>query len=988
MTCDLERPVFGYLPVRSPAWDGGARSVISFAADGFFGFACPPSVAGAIVGINSNALTYYFTSIEYGVHFQRGQYRVIEGGAHQTAWAPYSATDTFYLFRRSGVVYYVRATNTAPEYKEYDSRLPGIPLPGPIIYVSARESYGIAYLDASLYEVNDFVFREQGGDVWLPANEAGTDPENTAMVAGHIAFDGAAAATTSGAERDWLPTDLASGATVWLDASDATTVTLDSTAVTQWDDKSGNDRHASNSSGSDRPTYANGAINYPDTVGAQTYLEAAVPVSVLDGDHSITLVFEPYGAVIAGSFYEGLIDAYINDGDPFAEEYTLLRYPKSDRQRHDLGYWGDYSTTANNDWLNSDTGAKVFTMSRSGNTLTVRENGLTIITADVTGVSSGSSGDATLRIGEAMQSTAQSIRGMIHSVTVAPTAAASDIELLEGWAAHAAGVEAVLDSGHTYASAAPTTQGSGAQPVGAAGGGSIAFGVSASTATDTGVFAGGIAFGGFAGAALSAWARGSIAFGGGLGTGAAGSDGFQEGTQGKVNGYTAFRLDGYGGQVYTDGVFAGEIAFHGQASAGSGAIVAGGIGFELVAFGTEDVGNALIITLPGFGVLATRYEELLADTLTTADDAQALNVLGALIMDTVLAASHVDARTALKIADGFIATAAVRRFSRQEVLIASVAGVTDRVRLAFAVELADVIEALDGNQQLQQASIADALIASGAVTTRYQATALVMAAAEIADRRIVGYSDELVELVRAEDELAVFAQYMAALNDVITAADAWTVQRMVIVQVADAAEIADSSVSLQTFIELIADGAEVLVFSKTIGGVTANGWLLTGRAEVTGLAVNTEGMMPASVYTNYEFNGLAFGNGIMLGGNDEGLFLLEGDTDDGDEFVPYIQTLKIDFGTSRQKRVRAAYVGYTGDGRVILKVRTGTRGKLVEDWYEATLEDAYESADGVMVDVGHGLKSRYWQFTLAQIDGTEFEVDQLELYPVALRRRT
>jgi len=98
----------------------------------------------------------------------------------------------------------------------------------------------------------------------------------------------------------------------------------------------------------------------------------------------------------------------------------------------------------------------VFTVSRSGNALTLRENGVLILTIDVTGTTSGASGNAVLRIGDAVIASAQSVRGMIHSVTVAPTAAAADIELLEGWAAHAAGVAAVLDSGHPYAAAAPT----------------------------------------------------------------------------------------------------------------------------------------------------------------------------------------------------------------------------------------------------------------------------------------------------------------------------------------------------------------------------------------------------------------------------------------------------------------------------------------------------------------------------------------------------
>jgi hypothetical protein len=40
-----------------------------------------------------------------------------------------------------------------------------------------------------------------------------------------------------------------------------------------------------------------------------------------------------------------------------------------------------------------------------------------------------------------------------------------------------------------------------------------------------------------------------------------------------------------------------------------------------------------------------------------------------------------------------------------------------------------------------------------------------------------------------------------------------------------------------------------------------------------------------------------------------------------------------------------------------------------------------------MVEVGQGLRSRYWQFELTNVDGGDFELDVLELYPLFLGRR-
>lgn len=51
----------------------------------------------------------------------------------------------------------------------------------------------------------------------------------------------------------WTPADTTEA--LWLDGADSTTVTLSGTAVTQWNDKSGNGRHVSQSTSTARPAY-------------------------------------------------------------------------------------------------------------------------------------------------------------------------------------------------------------------------------------------------------------------------------------------------------------------------------------------------------------------------------------------------------------------------------------------------------------------------------------------------------------------------------------------------------------------------------------------------------------------------------------------------------------------------------------------------------------------------------------------------------------
>ncbi|MDF1819913.1 MAG: hypothetical protein P1U54_14865, partial [Immundisolibacteraceae bacterium] len=189
MSCIVNVPIYGLDESNIPAWDGGARSVLNFAGDGYFRFTVDESVAGAVVGINTNDTSYHYSDIEYGFRFSRGGFRVIESGTFRDIPRTYVSGDVFFVIRVGGDVLYVRQTSPT-----YDPRYPGFPLPGPILYVSARKSYGQMFLDASLFEVDDYVYNESGGQYFIPQS---TGPSSVsgeeAFFAGALPFTGFAA---------------------------------------------------------------------------------------------------------------------------------------------------------------------------------------------------------------------------------------------------------------------------------------------------------------------------------------------------------------------------------------------------------------------------------------------------------------------------------------------------------------------------------------------------------------------------------------------------------------------------------------------------------------------------------------------------------------------------------------------------------------------------------------------------------------------------
>jgi hypothetical protein len=246
---------------------------------------------------------------------------------------------------------------------------------------------------------------------------------------------------------------------------------------------------------------------------------------------------------------------------------------------------------------------------------------------------------------------------------------------------------------------------------------------------------------------------------------------------------------------------------------------------------------------------------------------------------------------------------------------------------------------------------------------------------EIVDGPIAAYVRVLSESLTIEETLLEVTQLLALLTDGVGVAD--TQQNTLIITVLETAEVAaDDTIELtaQYFASLF-DRVDVMAFIKTPAEL-AQGWVM-----------NTEGAMPVSEYDNYTFNSLAYGPDQMLGCTDQGLYILEGDDDAGTDIDAEVTSLMLDFATSKLKRMSTAYLGYTSDGQLLLKVRSVEQGTYAERWYEGRNPSAQPTPGENRMKIGKGLRSRYWTFELVNIDGSDFELDKVELYPVVLQRR-
>jgi hypothetical protein len=250
----------------------------------------------------------------------------------------------------------------------------------------------------------------------------------------------------------WTPVNITTA--LWLDAASESTITQSSGSVSQWNDRSGNDRNATQSTAANQPIIASGlnsrrSLNF-DGNGDNLVL----PTGFLNGATAFSIAFAMLGPLQsndaifgpATSNSTGLELVYTN----IVSSPTLVRI--NNVNKFTSGLWStnsqpaisvlqaDASATAG--WLN---GSTVSAVSATG-IAALNFNGVYSIgtySSNATGQgSSGTNVSAQMNLGE-----------FIISTTVWSL---SDRQKVEGYLAHKWGLTANLPSDHPYKTVGPT----------------------------------------------------------------------------------------------------------------------------------------------------------------------------------------------------------------------------------------------------------------------------------------------------------------------------------------------------------------------------------------------------------------------------------------------------------------------------------------------------------------------------------------------------
>lgn len=137
----------------------------------------------------------------------------------------------------------------------------------------------------------------------------------------------------------------------------------------------------------------------------------------------------------------------------------------------------------------------------------------------------------------------------------------------------------------------------------------------------------------------------------------------------------------------------------------------------------------------------------------------------------------------------------------------------------------------------------------------------------------------------------------------------------------------------------------------------------------------------STMYEGFDYNSFGIIGGQYYGMRSDGLYLLEGDDDEGGPIRASVSFGKRDFHTPKKKRLANAYFGISSTGRMFVRVTADG-----ESYVYATRTSS-EELKVQRADLGKGLRANYFELELYNENGADFELDTVEFVPAVIERR-
>jgi len=229
------------------------------------------------------------------------------------------------------------------------------------------------------------------------------------------------------------------------------------------------------------------------------------------------------------------------------------------------------------------------------------------------------------------------------------------------------------------------------------------------------------------------------------------------------------------------------------------------------------------------------------------------------------------------------------------------------------------------------------------------------------------YNLLVADTLTTTSALSVLKQLSASTADTLTLGNTATTTVTLGILAEDTLALTSASALKAIFSATLADQLQVSVAAVQPGGTT------------TAWAINTR-TAAVTEYLDYNFTSFAQVEHHCYGATGDGLYLLQGATDSGKDVVGSIAGGYMQPGGSHLSGFKAAYIGTSQEGDFRLKLVAGSG----ESYTYAVRANGMQST---RVNLGKGLRARYFRYELTAVDGHDFDLDSLEFLPLVFQRR-
>jgi len=144
------------------------------------------------------------------------------------------------------------------------------------------------------------------------------------------------------------------------------------------------------------------------------------------------------------------------------------------------------------------------------------------------------------------------------------------------------------------------------------------------------------------------------------------------------------------------------------------------------------------------------------------------------------------------------------------------------------------------------------------------------------------------------------------------------------------------------------------------------------------LDTNLKAKSATTQYLNFNYNSMVrFGDQFLCASSD-GLFKIEGDSDNGSKIISYFEPITTDFGISNEKKLRCFYISYKASGNLTLTVST-------ELGFSETITIPASTAGqkARKETVSRSVRGRYFTFQIKS-EGVDFSIDEIKVLPIII----